>query len=85
MFTSAIRGLQLIADFFKLFLKALEAAQPEAITDCISIAKQWLAETVNEAGAVKVSGWTLLLANSDPWRDSRQMLRAVQLRWNGKL
>lgn len=85
MFNGILRGLQLMADFLKLFVKALEAGNAEAIRDGTSIAKTWISETVNETGIVRVSSWSLAFGNSDPWRTSRQMYAKFALRWNGKL
>ncbi len=78
------RGLQLIADFFKLFFKAIRSGKAEAVTDCISVGEQWLAETVNASGVVKINPIALAFG-SDPWKDSRAKYREVALKWNGKL
>lgn len=73
-----------MAQFLKLFIHAIEKHNGEAIGDCISVARQWINETVTEAGALKVGSIALLLG-ADPWKDSRQMMQAVSLKWDKKL
>jgi hypothetical protein len=53
---------------------------PEAWSDFQSVAQVWLGETVNEAGAVKVSSWSLMW-NSDPWKGSRDAYRVLNAKW----
>lgn len=79
MLVGVTRGLQMIADYFKLFFKVVPL-HPEAYADFKAVADIWLSETVNEAGAVKVSAWSLLM-NGDPWRGSRQAWVALKVKW----
>lgn len=85
MFNGLTRGLALIADFLKLFVQSIRSGNIEAITTGCSIANTWISETVNEAGAVKVSGWSLVFGGSDPWKESRAMYRLYETRFKGNL
>lgn len=78
------RGLQLIVDFLRALFVAMEKGNSEATLEAVSIGKQWLRETTDVAGIVKISAWTLLFG-ADPWQDSRKMYQAFHLKWAGKL
>ena len=78
------RGLQLIAGFLKILLLAAGRSNSEAMLDALGVARIWVGETVDEAGAVRVNVWALL-AGADPWRDSRSAYRELDQKWRGRL
>lgn len=85
MFNGLKRGVQLIADFLRMYLHAIERGNLQAIKDGSSIARQWLHETTNEAGQVALNFTVLAFGGSDPWKVSRQMLEKYKTEYPGIL
>lgn len=77
------KGLQLVADFLKYLLKAIERGVPEAVIDGRHVAEAWIADTVDATGKVKVGAWSML--TGDPWKKSRQVYRDFEFKWKGRL
>lgn len=70
------RGLQLIADFLKLFVWAVQQKNLAAIADCMKLADVWLKEAqVASDGAVKLN--PILLLFSDPFEGSRKEMQRL--------
>jgi hypothetical protein len=77
------RGLQLIADWVRFVISAAAAGKADALGDALAVGRTWLAETTDPAGRLRVSVWAI--AFTDPWRGSRQQLRTLVAKWNGRL
>ena len=79
MVSGITRGFQLVADWMRLLLAV--GGNGAALADLMGVGSQWLAETVDEAGRVRVGLAAVVFG--DPWRGSRAALRAVEARWSG--
>ncbi len=84
MFKGLSRGVDLIAQFFVLFVWAVKKNNTEAITDCIDIASTWYKETtgveITAAGALNKKAnlnYFLFLGSYDPWFGSRMKFQVV--------
>lgn len=85
MFNGLKRGVQLIADFLRMYLHAVERGNTQAIIDGGRIARQWLHETTNETGQVILNFTSLIFGGADPWKASRVMLEKYKSDYPGIL
>lgn len=83
-FTNGIkRGIALDAMFLSSFVWAVEHAvvDPAPLTELIVIAKQNVAEAIDETGNVLPNVVSALIAGSDPFAGSRHAYEAWQAKW----
>ena len=79
------KGFQLIADFIRFLIRAVETNNTDALTAAISVGKIWLGEATGTAGSVKgisvKSGLTFALLFGDPFATSRSAFRALSAKY----
>ena len=84
MFKGLTRGVDLIAQFFVLFVWAVKKNNAAAISDCLDIASTWYKETtgveITAVGALNKKSnldYFLFLGNYDPWAGSRMKFQVI--------
>jgi len=79
-------GLQLISDWIRLMIWAVEGGKADCITDCMGVAKQFGREIADETGAVTsqivatIIG-ALIGGGHDPFAGSRHLMQQATIKW----